>query len=195
MCVQQALAQGHEVTAAVRDPARMTMSHDRLRVVQCDALDASRVARAVEGQDAVLCALGTGAGAQTTVFSVGTRNIITAMEDNGVRRLIVVSNYCLLSETPRDLAGKLMLFLSRIYLRNVLPDQLQQLEEVRQSHLEWVVVRPLALVNAPGRGKYRIALDGLPPRGRRISRADVAAFMLDQAASREYLRTAPAISW
>jgi len=195
LCVRQALAEGHEVTAPVRNPARMTVTHERLRVLQCDAGDRSRVADAVAGQDAVLCALGTGAGARTTLFSVGTRNIITAMEDSGVRRLVVVSNYCLLSETPRDLAGKLMLFLSRIYLRKILSDQRQALEEVRQSHLEWVAVRPLALVNAPARGTFRIALDGLPPRGRRISRADVAAFMLDQTVSREYLRTAPAISW
>ena len=195
LCVRQALAQGHEVTAPVRNPARVTMTHERLRVLQCDVLDPSCVAKAVAGQEAVLCAVGTGAGAQTTVFSVGTRNIITAMEDSGVRRLVIVSNYCMLSETPRDIAGKLMLFLTRIYLRNVLPDQRLALEEVRQSHLEWVAVRPLALVNAPGRGTYRVALDGLPPRGRRISREDVAAFMLNQTASREYLRTAPALSW
>jgi putative NADH-flavin reductase len=194
-CVRQALAQGHEVTAPVRSPARMTITHERLRILQCDVLDYSRVAGAVAGQDAVLCAVGTGVSARTTVFSVGTRNIVSAMEDSGVRRLVYVSNFCLLSETPRDLVGRLMLFLTRIYLRNVLPDQRQALEEVRQSHLEWVAVRPLALVNAPGRGMYRIALDGLPPRGRRISRADVATFMLDQLVSREYLRTAPALSW
>ena len=88
-----------------------------------------------------------------------------------------------------------MLFLGRISLRNVLPDQRQALEEVRQSHLEWVVVRPLALTDAPGRGTWRVALDGLPQRGRRIARADVAAFMLDQLASKDYLRTIPALAW
>jgi putative NADH-flavin reductase len=194
-CVEQALAQGHELTAPVRAPARMTTAHERLRVLPCDVLDPACVAAAVEGQDAVLCALGTDAVKPTTVYSVGTRNIITAMEDSGVRRLVLVSNFCVLSETPRDLVGKAMLFLGRLFLKNILPDQRQALEEVRQSHLEWVVVRPLALVNAPARGSYRLALDGLPPRGRRISRADVAAFMLNQLVSREYLRTIPAIAW
>jgi putative NADH-flavin reductase len=194
-CVSQALARGHEVTAPVRTPARMTAANERLRVLSCDVRDAACVAAAVDGQDAVLCALGSDAKNPTTLYSVGTRNIITAMEDSGVRRLVLVSNFCVLSETPRDLVGRIMLLLGRIYLRNILPDQRQALEEVRQSHLEWVVVRPLALLNAPGRGKYRVALDGLPPRGRRISRADVAAFMLDQLVSREYLRTIPAIAW
>ena len=194
-CVEQALARGHMVTAAVRNPARLTASHQRLVVMHCDVLDTACVTRAVEGQEAVLCALGTDARRPTTVYSAGTRNIITAMEDRDVRRLIMVSNFCVLSETPRDLVGRAMLFLGRAYLRNILPDQRQALEEVRQSHLEWIAVRPLVLVNSPGRGRYRVALDGLPIRGRRISRADVAAFMLDQLVSREYLRTIPAIAW
>ena len=193
--VDQALALGHTVTAAVRNPAGMTTRHQRLRVVPCDVLEAERVAAAVDGQEAVLCALGTGAKSKTTVYSAGTRNIVAAMEDKGVRRLILVSNFCVLSETPRDMVGKALLFLSRLYLRNVLPDQRQALEEVRQSHLEWVVVRPLALADTPARGSYRVALDGLPPLGRRIARADVAAFMLNQLTSREYLRTIPALAY
>jgi putative NADH-flavin reductase len=193
--VEQALAKGHLITAAARDPAGMRITHKRLQVERCDVLDLARVAAAVDGQDAVLCALGTEAKKPTTVYSVGTRNIISAMEDKGVRRLITISNFCVLSETPRDLAGRAMLFLGRIYLRNILPDQRQALEEVRQSHVEWVAVRPLALTDAPARGTWRVALDGLPLRGRRIARADVAAFMLDQLTSKEYLRTIPALAW
>ena len=117
------------------------------------------------------------------------------MEEEGVRRLIVVSNFCLLSETPRDLMGKAMLFMGRFYLRNVLPDQREALEEVRESHLEWIVVRPLALVDWPGTGTYRVALDGLPPRGRRVARDDVAHFMVNQLSSREYVRTTPSIAY
>jgi putative NADH-flavin reductase len=193
--VDQALAAGHVVTAAVRNPARMPLSHERLRVVTCSVLDAASVLSAVDGQQAVLSALGTDTRAPTSLFSTSTRNMIAAMEEKGVRRLILVSNFLVLSETPRDLGGKTMLFLGRIYLRNVLPDQRQALEEVRQSHLEWVVVRPLALVNNPGTGSYRVALDGLPPRGRRIARADVADFMLKQLTSNEYVRTIPSLAY
>ncbi len=193
--VDQALARGHVVTAAVRNPGRMSVTHERLRTVRCDVLDASGVMAVVEGQQAVLCALGTDTRAPTTLFSTSTRNVIAAMEEKGVRRLVLLSNFLVLSETPRDLGGKAMLFLGRMYLRNLLPDQRQALEEVRQSHVEWVVVRPLALVNAPGTGKYRVAMDGLPPRGRRIARADVADFMLNQLTASEYVRTVPAIAY
>ena len=193
--VDQALAMGHAVTAAVRNPALINAARDHLRVVQCDVMEAPGVLAAVEGQQAVLVALGSDAKGPTRLYSQSTRNIITAMEEKGVRRLILVSNFLVLSETPRDAGGKAMLFLGRIYLRNILPDQRQALEEVRQSHLEWVVVRPLALVNASGTGTYRVALDGLPPRGRRIARADVADFMLRQLTSSEYVRTIPSLAY
>lgn len=192
--VDQALAAGHSVTAAVRNPAGIGVTHERLRVVPCDVMDAAAVLAAVDGQQAVLVSLGSDARGPTRLYSQSTRNIIAAMEEKGVRRLILVSNFLVLSETPRDIGGKAMLFLGRIYLRNILPDQRRALEEVRQSHLEWVVVRPLALVNAPGTGSYRVALDGLPPRGRRIARADVADFMLKQLASNEYVRTIPSLA-
>jgi len=193
--VDQALALDHSVTAAVRNPARMTVTHERLRVVPCDVMDAAAVLAAVDGQQAVLCALGTDAKGPTRLYSQSTRNMIAAMEEKAVRRLILVSTFLVFSETPRDLGGKAMLLIGRIYLRNILPDQRQALEEVRQSRLEWVVVRPLALVNAPGTGSYRVALDGLPPRGRRIARADVADFMLKQLTSNEYVRTIPSLAY
>jgi len=193
--VDQALALDHSVTAAVRSPARMTVTHERLRVVPCDVMDAAAVLAAVDGQQAVLCALGTDVKGPTRLYSQSTRNMIAAMEEKAVRRLILVSTFLVFSETPRDLGGKAMLLIGRIYLRNILPDQRQALEEVRQSRLEWVVVRPLALVNAPGTGSYRVALDGLPARGRRIARADVADFMLKQLTSNEYVRTIPSLAY
>jgi putative NADH-flavin reductase len=109
--VDQALARGDIVTAAVRDPALLPIAHERLCASRCDVLDAAAVAAAVDGQEAVLCAIGSGVGKPTTVYSAGTRNIIAAMGDQGARRLVMVSNFCLLSETPRDLVGKAMLFL------------------------------------------------------------------------------------
>ena len=193
--VEQALQKSHSVTAAVRNPARMMKALERLDVVQCDVMDPACVARAVEGQQAVLCALGTDAKGPTTLYSVGARNIIKAMEDLGVRRLVMVSNFAVMSEKAGDLVGRAMLFMARIYLRKILPDQRQALEEVRQSHLEWVVVRPMALTDAPRTGRYRVALDGIPGGGRRISRADVADFMLNQLSGSEYLRTIPSLAY
>ena len=81
-----ALAQGHEVAAFVRNPAKLDGEHKRLEVIQGDAMEIASVERAVEGREAVLCSLG--AGRKGTVRAEGTRNIILAMEKAGVRRLI-----------------------------------------------------------------------------------------------------------
>jgi len=193
--VEQALEKNHVVTAAVRSPAKMMAARERLTVFPCDVLDPAGAARVVDGQDAVIVALGTGAARATTLYSVSARNIVRAMEDRGVRRLILVSNYAITGERAPDPAGRIMLFLTRIYLRRILPDQRQAVEEVRQSHLEWIVVRPLALTNAPRSGRYRVVMDGLPVGGRTISRADVADFILNQLSGSDYVRTIPAISY
>ena len=87
--VVQALEQGHTATAFARNPAGLQIKHANLRAVQGDALDSATVEKAVEGQDAVLCSLG--AGARGTIRSVGTRNIVQAMEKAGVSRFICQS--------------------------------------------------------------------------------------------------------
>jgi putative NADH-flavin reductase len=90
--VAQALDQGHEVTSLVRDPARLTVEDERLTLVVGNVLDPTCVAQAVQGQDAVICALGAGSDLKkSTVRTTGTINIIRAMQENNVKRLLVVS--------------------------------------------------------------------------------------------------------
>lgn len=89
--VKQALDQGYEVTAFVRDPSKMTMGNDHLQLVTGDVLDLPVVSTAVQGQEAVICSLGSRDLGKTTVRSAGTANIIQAMDENAAQRLIVVS--------------------------------------------------------------------------------------------------------
>jgi putative NADH-flavin reductase len=88
-----------------------------------------------------------------------------------------------------------MLMLARRVIRHTLADHRRALEAFIRSDLEWVAVRPMALTNGPLTGRYRIAASGLPHKGRRIARADVADFMLSQAQDDRYLRQAPAIAY
>ncbi len=89
--VDRALAAGHEVTAAARDPARISV-RERLRGAAADVSDAAAVARAIEGQDAVLCAVGPSRGvAAGTIISGAARNILDGMRRDGVRRLVFTS--------------------------------------------------------------------------------------------------------
>jgi putative NADH-flavin reductase len=192
---EQILAQGHQVTAAVRNPAAVNIVHERLRVLPCDVFNAASVSQAIVGQDVVFCTLGTDSEGPTTLYSAGAHNIVQGMQAHQVRRLIFLSNFGVLDETAQDMRGAALLFLVKRFIRHTLTDHRRALEAIRGHAPEWIVVRPLALTNGNWTGRYRVAVDNLPAKGMRISRADVADFMLRQATSDDYLYKVPAIAY
>ena len=193
--VAQALAAGHEVTALVRNPAKVRTRHDRLRLVQGDILDPGSVDSALSGQDAVLSSLGTRSiFGQVVIFSEGTKNLFYAMNKHGVRRLI-----CITGIGAGDSKGHggflydkvvLPVFLKRIY-----DDKDRQEELIRKSDLDWIIVRPGFLTNGPATRNYRVLTDLTGVTVGRISRADVAAFMLGELQSDRYLRRTPVLTY
>lgn len=192
--VTQALERGYEVTAFVRDPTRLPLQHPQLKVFQGNVLDSSSVEAAVRGQDAVLCALGHRSYySLRRTLSEGTHNLVRAMEAHGVARII-----CETSLGLGDSAGRLGLIYTCLIIPLVLPvyfwDKTRQERILQASKLSWVVVRPAALTNGPGRGAYRHA----PMVGNylwtpAVSRADVADFMLNQVTSEAYVRQAAGV--
>lgn len=192
---EQALARGHEVTAAVRNPADVRLQHERLRVVTCDVLDAAAVGAAIQDQDVVFCAVGTDSRGPTTLYSSAAQNVVAGMQQHGVRRLVFLSNFGVLDETASDAIGWLMLALVRRVIRHTLADHRLALEKISSSGVEWIAVRPMALNNGPMTSSYRIDPVGLPRNGRSIARADVADFMLKQADDDRYLQKVPAIAY
>jgi putative NADH-flavin reductase len=192
---EQALARGHQVTAAVRNTADVPMKHERLWVVTCDALDPAAVAAVVQDQDVVFCAVGTDSRGPTTLYSSAARNVVAGMRQHGVRRLVFLSNFGVLDETGSDLISSLMLVLVRRVIRHTLADHRRALDAMVGSGVEWTAVRPMALTDGPLTGSYRIDPLGLPRKGRSIARADVADFMLKQAEEDRYLRQMPAIAY
>ena len=191
--VNQAVEQGHTVTAFARDPAKLDIKHTNLQVVQGDAMDLASVAKAVQDQEAVLCSLG--AGRKGTVRSEGTRNIIRAMEEEGVRRLI-----CQTTLGVGDSRGNLDFFWKYIMfgmlLRPMYADHVRQENYVKQSRLDWTIVRPGAFTDGKRTGDY---LHGFPATDKstklKISRADVADFMLKQLIDDTYLHKTPGLSY
>ena len=187
--------EGHEVTAFARDPVRMTIVHSRLLVVRGDVLDADSVDRAVRDQEGVLCALGPPGRKPPPVLSQGIRHILDAMEAHDVRRIVSMSAAGALREDAGFFVGNLGLRLFRLLLRGVSREHGRMLEEIQRRDVRWIVVRPVLLTNGPRTGRYRVALEGIPRWGFRISRADVADFMTKQLASDEYVRQMPAIAY
>lgn len=189
--VKQGTERGHAVTAFVRNPKRLPFHHLNLRLVTGDVLDSETLATAVAGQDAVLVALGSRSLGKTSVRATGTRHIVAAMHQHGVRRLIVMTSlgvgesYTQLSWLPR--------LTVRTVLRNVIADHAAQEDIVTHSNLDWTIVRPGGLNDGAYTGQYIYGLDpNLNPGS--ISRADVADFMLKQLESTQFVGQTPVIT-
>jgi putative NADH-flavin reductase len=193
--MERALADGHEVTAVVRSPEKITLSSGALRVLAGNVTDLAGVMSIVAGHDAILCALGTGGRGPKTLFSTAASNVTAAMDAQGVRRLVFLSNFGVLDEPAPDLRWAVMMPFARWRIRHLLRDHKAAVEEIRRHDVDWTLVRPMILTDGPWTGQYRVVADGLPRGGMRISRADVADFMLTQVGSDKYVGRAPAIAY
>ena len=187
--VFQALEKGHVVTAFARQAARVTIQHKNIRIIEGDILDYEKVRQAVEGQDVVISALGVNKRGYNTILSEGTRNIIRAMEECRVQRFICMSSAGILGNDAGFFFGRIIL---PLFLKQVFEDKKRQMMVIRETNLEWVIVRPSGLTDAPKTGKYRIT--GHAPASRSIPRADVADFMLKLMTDKKYDRQMPAIA-
>ncbi|MHA1524780.1 MAG: NAD(P)-dependent oxidoreductase [Alphaproteobacteria bacterium] len=191
--VSNALAQNQQVTAFARRPSALKIDHQNLTLFAGDVLDKDTVSSAVAGHDCVLVALG--AGRKGKVRSGGTRHIVDAMQRHGVRRLV-----CLSSLGVGDSRPLLNFFWKRIMfgmlLKEAYGDHIAQEKIIQQSTLDWVIARPGAFTDGPATSSY---LHGIAPTLKnlklKISRADVANFMLEQLSSNTYLGQAPGLSY
>src|SRR5262245_34694808 len=189
--VEQALAQGHAVTAVARSPAQLEIKHANLQVVQGDVMNVASVDQAVQGQEAVVLALGTPAITKNTVRSEGTRNIVRAMEKVGVRRLVCLSSLGI-GDSRDMLPFHYKYILVPFLLRQGFSEHELQEEFVKQSRTDWIIVRPGAFTNGRRTGLYRhgFAITDKTIKAK-ISRADVADFMLKQLNNDTYIRKTP----
>jgi putative NADH-flavin reductase len=177
---EQALAAGHDVTAVVRDPARLTVPvHARLRTITADVMDPASIADAIAGTDAVISAVGPRGTGPTTVIQDSVRSIIAAMDKTGARRLIEVSGSIVADDGESAYMRYLIKPLARrTFLRHVCADMRQGEEQIRRSDVDWTIIRPPSLTSKPATGIYRTAVDRNLPRGFTISRADLAECIL-----------------
>ncbi|WP_335934547.1 NAD(P)-dependent oxidoreductase [Streptomyces sp. PTD5-9] len=178
--VRQSAAAGHEVTAVVRDPARLTVRLPGVSVRAVARLDDPEPLRElVAGRDAVLSGLGARGRRPDGVTERLTRSVLRAMEAAGTRRLVVVSA-APLGPRPADepLVDRLVHRVVSAVLGEVYADLRRMEAALAESALDWTSVRPPKLTHGPLTGRYRTVIGGTPPRGRTLSRADTAHAML-----------------
>jgi putative NADH-flavin reductase len=191
--VAGALERGFQVTAFARTPAKVTAAHENLTLVRGDVADRAAVVGAVSGQEAVLSALGVGKPLQHDQAVVdGIGHILSAMQSEGVRRLVYLSASAVRESRAR--AGFVTGLMAATLIRHEIGDHEIKEGLVRSSALDWTIVRAPFLTNGPRTGIYRSGEDvaarsPLPM----LSRADVAEFMLSQLTDATFVRKSPLV--
>lgn len=190
LLVEKALAAGHDVTAFVRDASRLEIANDTLNVVTGDALNASQVEEAVKGSDAVLSTLGP-KGKPAVMAAESTRNIVRAMEKHGVKRLVLISVAGV--AVPQDeRKPNLIDGLLKFFLKGMFTDRENQLAVLEASNVDWVAMRVPRLTDDAATGSVK-AFFGNPSPGQKVTRTDLADFMLEQLADDRWLKKSPII--
>ncbi len=190
--VTQALAQGHIVTAFVRRPEAVTTQHPNLSIVQGDIVDAAAVAGAVAGHDAVLSALGTRSG--PPVLPEGTRNILAAMAQAGIRRSLWVSSFGV-GDSVDQMGWIARTVIVNVFLKNAIAEKEIQERYIHESTGEWIIARPGGLTDGPLTGAYRVTGPSDKVGRPSISRADVADFLLKNLTDDRYVRRAVGLTY
>lgn len=194
--VQQALERGHQVTAIVRKPDTFSLTHERLRVTGGDAMKPDSFAPALQHQHAVISALGISSFRESlkpmTFHQETAHHIIEQMKRQHVNRLVCLTSVGVLDKPVGPL---FYTWLIKPLLHYKYEDMRQQEKTVRQSGLDWTIVRPFRLTDGPRTGQYRVAAGGVLDEAGSVARADIADFILNQLDTDEYVHQTPAVGY
>ena len=192
LVVEQAIEQGDDVTLFTRDRAAVGQPDPRVHVVEGNVFDAQALAPVVAGHDAVVITLG--GGRKGGVRARGTAAIIEAMQATEVRRLVVQSTIGV-----GDSREQLNFFWKRLMfgllLRGAYADHVEQERQTRASGLDWTIVRPGSFTDGPRTGSYRRGFGPQEKTTLKVSRADVAEFVVEQLTDDTWLRQAPSLAY
>jgi putative NADH-flavin reductase len=182
--IEEALKGGHNVTAILRTPANLTLAHPNLQIVKGDVMNPQTLEKHLENKDVVISAIGKNSFKPTTLYSEGNKNLLAAMQIAGAKRVFFISASGLEVNPSHSLIVKIATkYILQKLLRNMYAD-LEIMEKfIKQSGINWTIMRPPKLTNNPVTGKYRTSVNNYLSKGLSISRADVAHFMLNNIAN------------
>lgn len=191
-----ALEQGYHVNALVRTPEKLSLNHKNLRVIQGDVLKKQDVLQTVQSSDVVVSLFGHVKGSPEWLQTNGTKHILSAMQQTGVRKIISLSGGGLPfpeKDEPK-LADKLIRGIMKIAVPKVLNDAIEHHKVLANSGLDWVIVRGPRLTNDPKKGTYRVGWVGVNA-STKIARADLADFILRQVEDKQFIGQMPFVSY
>ena len=192
---QQALERGHEVTALMRNPGKMTLSHPKLSVVKGDVRNQDSIEAALSGQDAVCVSIGVPPSRKPIdTFSQGSRNVLAALQKTPNVKFVSVTGI-----GAGDSRGHGGFFYDKLLLPLLLKEMYNDKDReeaiIKASSADWMIVRPGMLTNGVRTGQYRVLTDMSGVTAGKISRADVADFILDQLAKPKYFKQTPLVTY
>ena len=185
--VRQALERSHRVTVLVRNPAKLNLTHENLIVITGDTLDEATLIKVLKEKEAVLSALGRGKSLKPcNLMTKAVTNLISSMKSTNVNRVVLLSAFGV-GETFAQ-ANFIQRFIFRTFLKSIYGDKTIADSMLRHSPFDWTLAYPVMLTNGPSSGNYKVG-ETLPMKGMpKISRADVADFMLQQLTDATYLK-------
>jgi putative NADH-flavin reductase len=199
-CIEQALNAGFLVTALVRNPANLRLIHRDLEVVQGDLLQPGTIEKYLAGKDAVVSAIGVKGGMfgdkPTNLYSEGNANLLQAMEDAGVKRGFFISASAI---EISPVIPRFVQFLAKYVIQKLLKHMYADLHRmeiiVKASDAKWTIIRPPQLSDQPATGHYRIAINDWLKDCLKISRADVAHFIIHNINNPAIIKTTVEIAY
>ncbi|MEV6630239.1 SDR family oxidoreductase [Actinoplanes sp. NPDC051470] len=186
LIVEEAARAGHQVTAAVRTPSNL--SHE----VRADVRDPASLRDAIRGHDVVVSAIGPPGRRSNGLYSAGARATVEAMRAAGVTRLLTISSVGVRPDDPNF--SWWYRYLVRPIAKDLYADMRRMEDIVRATDLDWTFVRPTYLQDRPATGAYRVGDNEMPPGGLRITRADLAGFIVEELDQHRWSRRAPSLA-
>jgi len=198
LLMQRSLTAGYSVTVLVRNPYRLEVGD--VRVVQGSPFDLASVHETIEGADVVFSALGAHSPLRNeNVLPRAVPLIVEAMKQARVRRIIVLGSAGALPDSLSKQSAWRRWIVEKIvyntFLKWPVSEQISQYATLSHSDLDWTMVMPPMLTNSAARGYFRVDGEALPRNGSRISRSDVADFMMQQIEDPQWIRRGVYISW
>lgn len=192
--VNQALDAKHTITVLVRNPEKLEALRSRVTVVQGDVTNADAVNRAIAGNDAIVSTLGHSKGSPDNILTIASSNAIAAMRNAYVKRLVVLANTAVPGTNDHPTFGqRAQKKMMDMMMGQINRDHATQAQQIEASGLDWTIVRASTLADGPYTGKYHVGqLDS--KAGNRITRADVADFLLACAINGKYVGAMPVVS-
>jgi len=192
--VKQALAKSYEVTAFVRSPQKLKISNSNLTIIKGDVLNYTQVLNAIENHDIIFCNLGMPASDKSTLRKNGTTNIVNAMEAKGKTRFICQTSLGF-GDSKYLLPWHMKYFIVPLILKSAFADHQLQETVIEKSSLDWTIVRPGNMTNGKKTEKYKHGFGINEKIKLKISRSDVAHFMLNQINNNNYLHQKIGLSY